>query len=179
MRMASTKKKWYVVHTYSGYENKVKLNLDQRVNSMGMQDQIYQVLIPTERVLEVKSGKRKYVQKKVFPGYVVVEMILNNNSWQVVRNTPGVTRFVGAGGKPVPLKQKEIDNILKQMGKGEKVPKLDIKVGEMVRIVIGPFTGYTGKVREIDFEKSKLKIFISIFGRETSVELDFNDVEKY
>ncbi|MEA1939581.1 MAG: transcription termination/antitermination protein NusG [Candidatus Caldatribacteriota bacterium] len=177
--MASTKKKWYVVHTYSGYENKVKLNLDQRVNSMGMQDQIYQVLIPTERVLEVKSGKRKYVQKKVFPGYVVVEMILNNNSWQVVRNTPGVTRFVGAGGKPVPLKQKEIDNILKQMGKGEKVPKLDIKVGEMVRIVIGPFTGYTGKVREIDFEKSKLKIFISIFGRETSVELDFNDVEKY
>ena len=144
-----------------------------------MQDQIFQVLIPTERVLEVKAGRRKFVQKKVFPGYVVVEMILNNDSWQVVRNTPGVTRFVGAGGKPVPLKENEIDNILKQMGKGEKVPKLDIKVGEMVRIIIGPFTGYTGKVKEIDFEKTKLKIFISIFGRETSVELDFNDIEKY
>ena len=177
--MASTKKNWYVVHTYSGYENKVKLNLDQRVSSMGMQDQIFQVLIPTERVLEVKSGKRKYVQKKVFPGYVVVEMVLNNDSWQVVRNTPGVTRFVGAGGKPVPLNKKEIDNILKQMGKGEKAPAFNISVGEMVRIVVGPFTGYTGKVREIDLEKTKLKIFISIFGRETSVELDFNDIEKY
>jgi len=179
MIMVSTKKKWYVVHTYSGYENKVKINLEQRVSSMGMQDQIFQILIPTERVLEVKSGKRKYVQKKVFPGYVVVEMILNNESWQTVRNTPGVTRFVGAGGKPVPLKKNEIENILKQMGKGEKIPTLNIDVGEMVRIIIGPFTGYTGKVREIDQEKAKLKIFISIFGRETSVELDFNDVEKY
>lgn len=177
--MTSNKKKWYVVHTYSGYENKVKINLEQRVNSMGMQDQIFQVLIPTERVLEVKSGKRKFVQKKVFPGYVVVEMILNNDSWQVVRNTPGVTRFVGAGGKPVPLNESEIENILKQMGKGEKIPTFNIEVGETVRIIVGPFTGYTGKVREVDQEKTKLKIFISIFGRETSVELDFNDVEKY
>ena len=177
--MISTKKKWYVVHTYSGYENKVKINLEQRVNSMGMQDQIFQVLIPTERVLEVKSGKRKFVQKKVFPGYVVVEMILNNDSWQVVRNTPGVTRFVGAGGKPVPLNESEIENILKQMGKGEKIPTFNIEVGETVRIIVCPFTGYTGKVREVDQEKTKLKIFISIFGRETSVELDFNDVEKY
>ncbi len=134
--MTSTKKKWYVVHTYSGYENKVKINLDQRVSSMGMQNQIFQVLIPTERVLEVKSGKRKYVQKKVFPGYVVVEMVLDNNSWQVVRNTPGVTRFVGAGGKPVPLSKKEIENILKQMGKGEKIPAFNINVGEIVRIVV-------------------------------------------
>ena len=177
--MALNKKKWYVVHTYSSYENKVKINLEQRVKSMGMQDQIFQVLIPTEKVLEVKSGKRKYVQKKVFPGYVVVEMILNNDSWQVVRNTPGVTRFVGSGGTPVPLKENEIDNILKQMGKGEKAPKLDIEVGENIRIVVGPFTGYTGKVKEIDYEKSKLKAFLSIFGRETSVELGFNDIEKY
>lgn len=177
--MASNKKKWYVVHTYSSYENKVKVNLEQRVKSMGMQDQIFQVLIPTEKVLEVKSGKRKYVQKKVFPGYVVVEMILDNDSWQVVRNTPGVTRFVGSGGKPVPLKESEIDNILKQMGKGEKAPKLDIEVGENIRIIIGPFTGYAGKVKEVDYEKSKLKVFLSIFGRETAVELSFNDIEKY
>ena len=177
--MASNKKKWYVVHTYSGYENKVKINLEQRVKSMGMENQIFQVLIPTEKVLEVKSGRRKYVQKKVFPGYVVIEMILDNDSWQVVRNTPGVTRFVGSGGKPVPLKEREIENILKQMGKGEKVPKLDIEVGENIRIVVGPFTGYTGKVKEIDYEKSKLKAFLSIFGREASVELGFNDIEKY
>ena len=177
--MASNKRKWYVVHTYSGYENKVKINLEQRVKSMGMENQIFQVLIPTEKVLEVKSGRRKYVQKKVFPGYVVIEMILDNDSWQVVRNTPGVTRFVGSGAKPVPLKEREIENILKQMGKGEKVPKLDIEVGENIRIVVGPFTGYTGKVKEIDYEKSKLKAFLSIFGRETSVELGFNDIEKY
>ena len=177
--MFSNIKKWYVVHTYSGYENKVKVNLEQRVKSMGMENQIFQVLIPTEKVLEVKAGRRKYVQKKVFPGYVVIEMILDNNSWQVVRNTPGVTRFVGSGGKPVPLEEREIDNILKQMGKGEKVPKLEIEVGENIRIVVGPFTGYTGKVREIDYEKSKLKAFLSIFGRETSVELGFSDIEKY
>lgn len=177
--MISNIKKWYVAHTYSGYENKVKLNLEQRVKSMGMESQIFQVLIPTEKVLEIKSGKRKYVQKKVFPGYVVIEMILDNNSWQVVRNTPGITRFVGSGGKPVPLKEIEIENILKQMGKGEKAPKLDIEVGENIRIVVGPFTGYTGKVKEMDYEKSKLKAFLSIFGRETSVELGFNDIEKY
>ena len=177
--MASNIKKWYVVHTYSGYENKVKINLEQRVKSMGMENQIFQVLIPTEKVLEVKAGRRKYVQKKVFPGYVVIEMILDNDSWQVVRNTPGVTRFVGSGGKPVPLEEREIDNILKQMGKGEKVPKLEVEVGENIRIVVGPFTGYTGKVKEIDYEKSKLKAFLSIFGRETSVELGFSDIEKY
>ncbi len=177
--MASNIKKWYVVHTYSGYENKVKINLEQRVKSMGMENQIFQALIPTEKVLEVKAGRRKYVQKKVFPGYVVIEMILDNDSWQVVRNTPGVTRFVGSGGKPVPLEEREIDNILKQMGKGEKVPKLEVEVGENIRIVVGPFTGYTGKVKEIDYEKSKLKAFLSIFGRETSVELGFSDIEKY
>jgi len=177
--MTSNKKKWYVVHTYSGYENKVKINLEQRIKSMGMENQVFQVLIPTEKVLEVKSGKRKYVQKKVFPGYVVIEMILDNNSWHAVRNTPGVTRFVGSGGKPVPLKETEIENILKQMGKGEKVPKLDVKVGENIRIIVGPFTGYTGKVKEVDYEKNKMKVFLLIFGRETSVELDFNDIEKY
>ncbi|GAB4114020.1 MAG: transcription termination/antitermination protein NusG [Candidatus Caldatribacteriota bacterium] len=177
--MALEEKRWYVVHTYSGYENKVKANLEQRVKSMGMEDQIFQVLIPTEKVLEAKAGRRKFVQKKVFPGYVVVEMILNNESWQVVRNTPGVTRFVGAGGKPVPLKETEINTILKQMGKGEKPPKLEVDLGETIRIVVGPFTGYTGKVKEIDRDRNKLKVFLSIFGRETAVELDFNDVEKY
>lgn len=172
-------KKWYVVHTYSGYENKVKVNLEQRVKSMGMEDQIFQVLIPTERVLETKSGKKRYVQKKVFPGYVVVEMKMNNDSWYTVRNTPGVTRFVGSGGKPIALNDSEIKNILKQMGKGEKKPKIDIVIGTSVNIITGPFTGYTGKVNEIDHQKGKLKVLLTIFGRETSVELEFTDVEKY
>lgn len=168
-----------MVHTYSGYENKVKANLEQRVKSMGMEDQIYQVLIPTERVLETKSGKKRYVQKKVFPGYVVVEMKLNNESWYAVRNTPGVTRFVGSGSKPIALNNNEIQNILKQMGKGEKKTKIDIGIGTSVNIITGPFTGYTGKVKEIDNQKGKLKVFLTLFGRETSVELEFTDVEKY
>ena len=172
-------KKWYVVHTYSGYENKVKANLEQRVKSMGMEDQIFNVLIPTERILETKSGKKRYVQKKVFPGYVVVLMKLNNESWYAVRNTPGVTRFVGSGGKPIALQEYEIENILKQMGKGEKKPKIDLDIGSSVNIITGPFTGYTGKVNEIDTERGKLKVFLTIFGRETSVELEFGDVEKY
>jgi transcriptional antiterminator NusG len=146
---------------------------------MGMIDQIFQVLIPTERVLETKSGKKRYVQKKVFPGYVVVEMKMNNESWYAVRNTPGVTRFVGSGGKPIALNENEIKTILKQMGKGEKKPKIDISIGTSVNIITGPFTGYTGKVKEIDSQKGKLKVFLTIFGRETSVELEFTDVEKY
>ncbi len=146
---------------------------------MGMEDQIFQVLIPTERVLETKSGKKRYVQKKVFPGYVVVQMKLNNDSWYVVRNTPGVTRFVGSGGKPVALDEQEIKNILKQMGQGEKKPKIDIDIGTSVNIITGPFTGYTGKVKEIDAQRGKLKVFLTIFGRETSVELEYTDVEKY
>ncbi len=167
------------MHTYSGYENKVKVNLEQRVKSMDMENQIFQVLIPTEKVLETKSGKKRYVQKKVFPGYVVVEMKMNNESWYAVRNTPGVTRFVGSGGKPVALVDNEINNILKQMGKGEKKPKIDISIGTSVNIITGPFTGYTGKVKEIDNQKGKLKVFLTIFGRDTSVELEFTDVEKY
>jgi len=146
---------------------------------MGMEDQIFQVLIPTERVLETKSGKKRYVQKKVFPGYVVVQMKMNNDSWYAVRNTPGVTRFVGSGGKPIALNENEIKNILKQMGKGEKKPKVDIGIGTNVNIIAGPFTGYTGKVKEIDPQKGKLRVFLTIFGRETSVELEFTDVEKY
>jgi len=146
---------------------------------MRMEDQIYQVLIPTEKVLETKSGKKRYVQKKVFPGYVVVEMKMNNESWYAVRNTPGVTRFVGSGGKPVALNDNEIKNILKQMGKGEKKPKIDLGIGTSVNIITGPFTGYTGKINEIDNQKGKLKVLLTIFGRETSVELEFTDVEKY
>jgi len=146
---------------------------------MGMENQIFQVLIPTEKVLETKSGKKRYVQKKVFPGYVVVEMKMNNESWYTVRNTPGVTRFVGSGGKPVALNESEIKNILKQMGKGEKRPKIDLSIGTNVNIITGPFTGYTGKINEIDNQKGKLKVLLTIFGRETSVELEFTDVEKY
>ncbi len=144
-----------------------------------MENQIFQVLIPTEKVLETKSGKKRYVQKKVFPGYVVVEMKMNNESWYTVRNTPGVTRFVGSGGKPVALNESEIKNILKQMGKGEKRPKIDLSIGTNVNIITGPFTGYTGKINEIDNQKGKLKVLLTIFGRETSVELEFTDVEKY
>jgi transcriptional antiterminator NusG len=146
---------------------------------MGMEDQIFQVLIPTEKFLETKSGKKKYVQKKVFPGYVVVQMKLNNDSWYTVRNTPGVTRFVGSGGKPVALAEHEIKNILIQMGKGEKKPRVDIDIGTSVNIINGPFTGYTGNVKEIDTQRGKLKVFLTIFGRETSVELEYTDVEKY
>ncbi|WP_028991289.1 transcription termination/antitermination protein NusG [Thermacetogenium phaeum] len=171
-------KKWFVIHTYSGYENKVKANLEKRVASMNMQDKIFRILVPMEDEIEIKDGKRRVSQKKIFPGYVLVEMILTDDSWYVVRNTPGVTSFVGSGNKPIPLQQSEVQAIMRQMGLEEAHPRIDLDIGESVRVIAGPFENFIGTVEEIYPEKSKLKVLVSMFGRETPVELDFTQVEK-
>jgi len=173
---------WFVIHTYSGYENKVKTNLEKRVNSMGMEDQIFQVLVPVEEILEVKDGKKKTIQRKIFPGYVLVEMTMTDDSWYVVRNTPGVTGFVGSGSKPTPLMPAEVDQIMYQMGlleaRPRPVPRVDVEVGENIRVRSGPFDGFIGVIDEIDAERGKLRVLVSMFGRETPLELDFAQVEK-
>jgi transcriptional antiterminator NusG len=171
-------KNWYVVHTYAGYENKVKTNLEKRVESMEMQDKIFRVLVPMEKELEVKNGKRKTTLKKVFPGYVLVEMIMTDDSWYVVRNTPGVTGFVGPGSRPIPLSKSEISQILKQMGMEDPKPKIDFTVGESVRVIEGPFADFIGSVEEVLPDRRKVKVLVSMFGRETPVELEFYQVEK-
>lgn len=174
-------KNWYVVHTYSGYENKVKANLEKRVESMGMQDKIFRVVVPEEEETDFKNGKKKVVKKKVFPGYVLVEIIMTDDSWYVVRNTPGVTGFVGSAGsgsKPTPLLQDEINFILKRMGMDEKRVDLDFELGEIVTIKEGPFASYTGSIEELEVDKAKLKVLVNMFGRDTKVELDFSQVEK-
>jgi len=174
-------KRWYVVHTYSGYENKVKTNLEKRVESMGMGDKIFRVLVPMEEEIETKDGKKKSVMKKVFPGYVLVEMVMTDDSWYVVRNTPGVTGFVGssgAGSKPTPLLEEEARAILKQMGMEEARPKVDFIIKESVKVIDGPFQNFVGYIDEINAEKQKLKVYVNMFGRETPVELDFTQVEK-
>jgi len=172
---------WFVVHTYSGYENKVKANLERRIHSMNMQDKIFRVLVPMEDEVEFKDGKRKTTPKKVFPGYVLVEMSMDDQSWYVVRNTQGVTGFVGSPGpgeKPVPLQEKEVKTILKQMGIEAPKLKIDFAKGDRVKVTSGPFFDFTGIVDEIQPEKEKLRALISIFGRETPVELEFFQVEK-
>ncbi|MEK4027351.1 MULTISPECIES: transcription termination/antitermination protein NusG [Bacillaceae] len=174
-------KNWYVVHTYSGYENKVKANLEKRVESMGMQDKIFRVIVPEEEETDIKNGKKKVTKRKVFPGYVLVEIVMTDDSWYVVRNTPGVTGFVGSSGhgsKPTPLLPDEVKNILKQMGMDEKRKDVDFEVNETVVVNEGPFANFEGTVEEIDFDKAKLKVLVNMFGRETPVELDFNQVDK-
>ena len=171
-------KNWYVVHTYAGYENKVKTNLEKRVESMEMQDKIFRVLVPMEKEYEVKNGKKKATLKKVFPGYVLVEMIITDDSWYVVRNTPGVTGFVGPGSKPIPLSPSEVAQILKQMGMDEPKPKIEFEVGESVRVIEGPFADFIGSVEEVLPDRRKIKVLVSMFGRETPVELDYFQVEK-
>jgi len=173
-----SEKNWYVIHTYAGYENKVAANLEKRVESMEMQDKIFRVLVPMEREMETKEGKQKIIMKKVFPGYVLVEMIMKDDSWYVVRNTPGVTGFVGSGTKPVPLTKEEVTKILRQMGIMEGKPKVDFTVGESVQVKDGPFTNFVGKIEDINLEKGKLKVLVSMFGRETPVELEYYQVEK-
>ncbi len=170
--------KWYVVHTYAGYENRVKTNLERRVASMEMQDKIFRVMVPMEREVVIKGGQRKEVMKKVFPGYVMVEMIIEDDSWYVVRNTPGVTGFVGSGNRPIPLDEKEVEGIMRQMGMAAARPRIDVDLNEMVRVVDGPFSNFEGIVEEINREKGKLKVLVSMFGRETPVELEFHQVEK-
>ena len=173
-----TGRRWYVIHTYSGYENKVKTNLEHRINSMDMGDKIFQVLVPTEEEIEIKNGKRHPVEKKVFPGYVLVEMIMGDDSWYVVRNTPGVTSFVGSGNKPTPLTDGEVRAILRQIKLDAPKYKVAFTKGEAVRVTDGPFTDLHGVVDEVNPERNKVKVLVSIFGRETPVELDFLQIEK-
>jgi transcriptional antiterminator NusG len=169
---------WYVVHAYSGHEEKVKKNLEKRIESMDMHDKILEVLVPMEDEIEIKDGKRRHVQKRIFPGYILVKMKMSDESWYVVRNTPGVTSFVGSGNKPVPLQEKEVKSILRQMKQEAPKIRVEFQVGESVRVVDGPFTDFHGKVDEINPEKGKLKVLVNMFGRETPVELDLLQVEK-
>jgi transcriptional antiterminator NusG len=171
-------RQWFVIHTYSGYENKVRTNLEHRVDSMGVQDKIFQIVIPTEEEVEIKDGQRRTVQKKVFPGYVLVEMIMGDDSWYVVRNTPGVTGFVGSGNRPMPLQDAEVKAILKQMKMETPKVKVSFSKGERVKVVDGPFTDFIGVVDEINPERGKVKVLVSFFGRETPVELDFLQVSR-
>lgn len=172
------KSRWYIIHTYSGHEQKVATTLDQRVESFGMKDRIQEILVPTQEKIIISDGKKKTVRERLFPGYVMIKMILTNDTWSVVRNTTGVTGFVGAGARPTPLPRNEVDAILR-FSKME-APKLEVtfKVDETVKIIDGPFADFLGKVDEIDEEKGKVKVLVSIFGRETPVELDFLQVSR-
>ena len=169
---------WYVIHTYSGYENKVMANLEKRMESMNVTDKIFRIMVPMEDEVEFKDGQRKINHKKMFPGYVLVEMMMTDETWYVVRNTPGVTGFVGAGNKPVPLKAEEAAQILRYMGLEDATPKVDFELGEWVRVTAGPFQGLDASVQDINADKGKVKVMASMFGRETMVELDFGQVQK-
>lgn len=170
--------KWYVIHTYSGYENKVRANLEHRITSMDMEDKIFNVVIPMEEVMEIKGGKKILSEKKVFPGYILVEMELSDDSWYVVRNTPGVTGFVGSGARPTPLSQNEVEKILQRKGFEKPKPKTEFVEGQSVKVISGPLADFTGTISEINLDQSKLKVLVSIFGRETPVELTFDQIAK-
>lgn len=173
-------RRWYAIHTYSGYENKVKSHLEARISSMGMRDKIFRVIVPMEEEVEIKQGQRRTVQRKVFPGYVLVEMVMSDEAWYVVRNTPGVTSFVGSGTRPVPLQEHEIKAILKQVSEESEKPKAKVSFskGQSVRVIDGPFTEFIGTVSDINVERNKVTVLVSFFGRETPVVLDFLQVEK-
>ena len=182
-----TEKKWYVIHTYSGYENKVKANLERKIHSMGMEDKIFHVIVPVEKETEKRNGKEKVVERKIFPGYVLLEMIVDERSWYIVRNTPGVTGFVGSNTKPVPLTDEEAKRILKAMGMDEEaeqsreikeVVDLDVEVGDKVNIKSGAFENFVATITEIDYSKNKIKGVVDMFGRETAVECSFDQIEK-
>jgi transcription termination/antitermination protein NusG len=171
-------KHWYVLHTYSGYEDSVAFNLQQRIESMGMEDKIFNVMVPKEKKIKIKDSKRVTVEEKIFPGYVLVEMIVTDDSWYVVRNTPNVTGFVGSGTIPTPVSSPEIVSLQKRAGVNEPKYKIDVATGDLVRVMDGPFKEYEGKVSDVDIEKGKVKVLVSIFGRETPVELDFLQIKK-
>ncbi len=178
---AFMERNWYVVHTYSGSEDKVKTNIMQRVETMGMKDQIFTVVVPKEKIVELKDGKRIEIERKVFPGYIYVEMMLTDDSWYVVRNTPGVTGFIGFGNKPTPLPEKDVQGIMKFLGYGEQkqeVGKSIYKVGQKARVIDGPFAGFTGVIDSVYAERHVVKLMLKIFGRDTSVELDFVQIEE-
>jgi transcription termination/antitermination protein NusG len=172
----SEERLWYVVHCYSGYENKVRYAIEQRIETMGMRDRIFDVIIPTQEEIEVKEGKRRTVERRVFPGYILVEMKMDEDSWYVVRNTPGVTGFVGMGNEPTPLRPDEVDQIIRRMEAQTPVVKTNFKVGQRVTIVGGPFNGMYGTVSVIDSEKQKVRVMVSFFGRDTPVDLDFTEI---
>ena len=172
---------WYAIHTYSGYENKVKSHLEARIASMDMRNKIFRVIVPMEEEVEIKQGQRRTVQRKVFPGYVLVEMIMSDEAWYVVRNTPGVTSFVGSGTRPIPLQEHEIKSILKQITKettDKPKAKISFSKGQSVRVIDGPFTEFIGTVSDINMDRNKVTVLVSFFGRETPVVLDFLQVEK-
>src|SRR3989339_1533625 len=169
---------WYVIHTYSGYEDAVARNLKQRTESLGMEDKIFQVLVPKEKKIKIKNGKRKLIEEKIYPGYVLVEMVVTDDSWYVVRNTPNVTGFVGAGTTPIPVSPQEIDNLKKRMGVEEPKFKIDVKINDPIKITDGPFKDFDGKISEVDEERGKVKVLINMFGRDTPVELDSLQIKK-
>ena len=171
-------KNWYVLHTYSGYEDSVAFNLKQRIDSMGVEDKIFNVMVPKEKKIKIRDGKRITVEEKIFPGYVLVEMIVTDDSWYVVRNTPNVTGFVGSGTIPTPVSAPEISSLQKRAGVEEPKYKIDVIIGDLVRVMDGPFKEYEGKVGEVDEEKGNIKVLVSIFGRETPLELDFLQIKK-
>src|SRR5690554_941241 len=169
---------WYVVHCYSGYENKVRHSIEQRIETMGMSHKIFDVVVPTEEEIEIKDGKRRTVERRVFPGYILVQMLMDEDSWYVVRNTPGVTGFVGMGNEPTPLRPEEVAQIMRRMEAEAPTVKVTFRPGQKVRIIDGPFNDFIGTVGDIDMEKAKVRVLVSFFGRETPVELDFLQVEK-
>ena len=177
-KQVSRGRNWYVLHTYSGYEEAVARNLRQRIESMGMEDKIFNVLVPIEKKIKIKAGKRRVVEEKIYPGYVLVEMTVTDDSWYVVRNTPRVTGFVGSGTTPTPISPEEIKELQRRMGVDEPKYKFDIALGDSVKIVDGPFKDTDGKIAEIDEERGRIKVLISMFGRETPVNLDFLQVKK-
>jgi transcriptional antiterminator NusG len=177
-QLTDTPRNWYAIHTYAGYENAVSRNLKQRIESLGMEDRIFAVVVPTEKKIKIKAGKRVEEEEKIYPGYVLVDMIVTDDSWYVVRNTPRVTGFVGAGVVPVPLDKKEVDDLFARMNTTETKHAIDLVIDDIVKIVDGPFKEFEGKVGEVDDSRGKIKVLVSMFGRETPVELDFLQVKK-
>lgn len=177
-QIGEKERNWYVLHTYSGYEENVAKNLKQRIETLGMEDKIFNVLVPREKKIKIKNGKRKTVEEKIYPGYVLVEMIVTDESWYVVRNTPNVTGFIGSGTIPTPISSEEFKSLQKKTGEEEPKYKIDVLIGESVRIIDGPFKDFDGKINAIDEEKGKIKVLVSMFGRETPVELDFLQIKK-
>lgn len=171
-------KSWYAVHTYAGHENKVKTTIERRAESMNLKDKVFRILIPTEQELRMRGGKKQEIQRKIFPGYVLIQMILDDSTWYLVKSTTGVTGFVSSGNKPVPLQDKEIANILQAVEGPRQKPKVQWEKGQVIRVTLGPFADFTGSIEEVNAAKEKLKVLISIFGRDTPVELDFTQVEK-
>jgi len=177
-QIIAQEKRWYVIHTYSGYEDAVAKNLKQRIENLGMEDKIFNILVPKEKKIKIKNGKRRVVEEKIYPGYILVEMIVTDDSWYVVRNTPRVTGFIGAGTVPIPVKFEEIKNLKERLGAAEPKYKIELEKGDLVKIVDGPFKDLDGKVSEIDSERGKIRVLVNMFGRDTPVELDSLQIKK-